>query len=100
MVYVTQLIYINPGKEPAFEAFEEVAIPLTAKYGGEVLLRVRPDPASIVAAAMEIPYEIHFVRFDSEEGLRRFTEDPERQKVLHLKDESVRAAILVTGAAR
>jgi hypothetical protein len=28
MIYLTQLVYLNPGKEEAFDAFEAVALPL------------------------------------------------------------------------
>jgi hypothetical protein len=34
MIYITQLIYIIPGQEAVFEQFEQVAIPLIAKYNG------------------------------------------------------------------
>jgi uncharacterized protein (DUF1330 family) len=97
MVYLTQLVYVTPGMEPTFHAFEDVTLPLIAKYGGELLLRVRPNAECIVTASIETPYEIHFVRFDSEEDFKRFAEDEERQRVLHLKDESVRASILIIG---
>lgn len=97
MVYLTQLIYVHAGKESVFDAFEAVAIRLIAKHGGELLLRVRPTGDSIVAAGIDVPYEIHFVRFRNEDDLEKFSEDEERLRVLHLKDQSVRAVILVKG---
>lgn len=36
MIFLTQLVYINPGKEKTFQAFENVAIRLISKYGGEL----------------------------------------------------------------
>ncbi len=99
MLFLTQLIYVYPGKESTFHTFEEIAIPLIAKHGGDLLLRVRPTSDSIVAASIEIPYEIHLARFNSEEDLRAFSEDVERQRVLHMKDESVRATMLVRGTS-
>jgi hypothetical protein len=60
-------------------------------------------------AAMRLPgtgnrgpwytHEIHFVRFNNEDDFAKFSEDDERQQVLHLKDQSVRAVILVKGTA-
>jgi uncharacterized protein (DUF1330 family) len=97
MVYLTQLVYLNPGKEAAFHAFEDVAISLISKHGGELLLRVRPNAESVIAAGVEVPYEIHFVRFDGEEAFRKFSEDETRQQILHLKNESVRNSVLVRG---
>jgi uncharacterized protein (DUF1330 family) len=97
MLYLTQFVYLNEGQERTFHAFEDVAIPLISKYRGELLLRVRPNPESIISAVVEVPYEIHVVRFESEDDFRRFSEDEERQRVLHLKNASVRSSLLVRG---
>ena len=99
MVYLTQFVYVNDGEEQTFEAFENVAIPLIPKYRGELLLRIRPNPESIISAGIEVPYEIHVVRFESEDDFQRYSQDEERKRVLHLKDASVRSAILVKGTA-
>jgi hypothetical protein len=58
MVFVTQLVYVHPGKESVFDEFEAVAIPLIAKHGGELLLRLRPTPESVIERSIELPYEI------------------------------------------
>jgi hypothetical protein len=42
MIYITQLIYIKEGQEKIFDEFEDVAIPIIAKYKGKLLFRVRP----------------------------------------------------------
>jgi uncharacterized protein (DUF1330 family) len=98
MVFVTQLVYIHLGKERVFEAFEAVAIPLIGKHGGELLLRLRPTSATVIAGSIEQPYEIHLVRFPSEDALARFTADPDRQRLLHLKTDSVRSSLVVRGS--
>jgi uncharacterized protein (DUF1330 family) len=98
MIVITQLVYLHPGKEGAFDEFEAVAIPLIGKHGGELFLRVRPPPESVIAGSIEPPYEIHLVRFPSDEDLARFTSDPERQRLLHLKDDSVRSLLVVRGS--
>jgi|SRR5262245_12666088 len=97
MLYLTQLVYLNPGKEAMFEAFENVALALIPKYGGQLLLRVRPTSETVIAATEEIPYEVHVVCFPSENDFKAFSQDPERQLILHLKDESVRSSMLVRG---
>jgi antibiotic biosynthesis monooxygenase (ABM) superfamily enzyme len=99
MVYLTQLVYLHPDKHAAFEAFENVAIPLISKYRGRLLLRLRPDASCVVQAGIEVPYELHVVSFDSEADLNAFTQGPQRQQVLHLKNESVRHSILLTAIA-
>jgi uncharacterized protein (DUF1330 family) len=99
MLYLTQLVYVHDGQERAFQAFEDVAIPLISRYGGELLLRIRPNPESIVTAEIEVPYEIHVVRFQSEDDFSMFSNDNDRRRVLHLKNVSVRRSLLVRGTA-
>lgn len=98
MIYLTQLVYVHPGKEDVFHQFEDVAIPLIAKHGGELVLRLRPNAESVVSSAGEAPYEVHIVRFESEEDLARFARDDERQRFLHLKNESIRSSLLIKGS--
>lgn len=97
MIYITQLIYLHPGKEDVFHQFEDVAIPLIAKYNGQLMLRIRPDDLSVVEKAIEKPYEIHLVSFEAEEDLADFMKDEERKKFLHLKEEAIRAVVLIKG---
>ena len=99
MLFITQLIYVRAGKEDVFEQFEQVAIPIIAKHGGELLLRLRPSPEAVVDRTIELPYEIHLVRFPDGEAFARFSADEERQRFLHLKEESVRSSLLVRGSA-
>lgn len=97
MLYITQLIYLQPGQEEVFDRFEAVAIPLIARYNGRLLLRLRPDDASVIEHAVEKPYEVHLVEFDGEADFRRFMQDEERKKFLHLKEQSIRASWLIRG---
>ena len=99
MVVITQIVYIHAGMERVFDEFEAVAIPLIGKHGGELLLRLRPNPECVIAGSIDLPYEIHLVRFPSDEALASFTADPERQWVLHLKNDSVRSSLIVRGSA-
>ena len=72
-------------------------LPLLPKYRGELLLRLRPDPGSKIAGSQEAPYEVHVVRFESEEDLARYANDEVRQRHLHLKDRSVRSVLVIKG---
>ena len=99
MIYITQLIYIKENEESAFQEFEEAAIPIIAKYNGQLLLRVRPDENSIIEKNMEQPYEIHLVRFEKDTDLQNFMQDEERKQFLHLKERSIRLAMLIKGTA-
>ena len=65
MVYLTQLIYINEGKEKVFQEFEDLAIPLMKKYDGKMIYRIRPTEDSFINCEKGIPYEIHIISFDT-----------------------------------
>jgi hypothetical protein len=97
MIYLTQLIYINEGQEAIFNQFEDIAIPAILKYNGRLLIRVRPDKNSIIEDHVVNPYEIHLVEFESEQDFENFSQDEERIKFLHLKEQSVKSVLLIKG---
>lgn len=98
MIYITQLIYLIEGQENIFNQFEDVAIPIIAKYNGKLLLRIRPNQAAVVEVSdIELPYEIHLVSFNSEEDFESFTRDEERKNFLHLKEQSIRSVLVIEG---
>ena len=97
MIYITQLIYIKDGREKTFHEFEDVAIPIIAKYNGRLLLRVRPQKEGFIENSIDKPYEIHLVEFDSEQDFKNFMLDEERKKFLHLKEQSIESSILYKG---
>lgn len=97
MIYITQLIYVVPGKENVFDQFEAIAIPIIPKYNGRLLLRVRPDENSFIEHHIDKPYEIHLVAFDTDQDFKNFALDEERKKFLHLKEQSIKASILFQG---
>ena len=97
MIYITQLIYIINGQENIFNQFEDIAIPIIAKYNGRLLLRIRPAENAFIESNIENPYEIHLVEFDSEKDFDNFMKDEERQAFLHLKDQSIKAVLLIQG---
>ena len=97
MVFITQLIYIQEGQEDVFHQFEDIAIPIIAKYNGRLLLRVRPNDDSFIETAIDKPYEIHLVEFTSEQDLKNFMLDEERKKFLHLKEQSIQSSVLYKG---
>ncbi|VXD11100.1 DUF1330 domain-containing protein [Marinoscillum sp. 108] len=97
MIFITQLIYVIEGQEAVFDQFESIAIPTILKYNGRLLLRVRPDDQAIIERHIDKPYEIHLVEFDSEQDFKNFAQDEERKKFLHLKEQSIKASVLVQG---
>ena len=97
MIFITQLIYIQPGQEKIFDEFEAVAIPIISKYNGRLLLRVRPAPGAYIQSAIEQPYEIHLVEFEAEGDFTGFMQDEERKAFLHLKEQSIKSVSLFKG---
>ena len=97
MIYITQLIYLREGQEKTFHEFEDVAIPIIAKYNGRLLLRVRPQEYAFIENSIDKPYEIHLVEFDSEQDFENFKQDKDRMQFLHLKEQSVKTTILIQG---
>jgi hypothetical protein len=97
MIYFTQLIYIKEGKENLFYEFEDVALPLLWKYNGKLLLRIRPTSSIFVESAIEQPFEIHLVSFETEKDFEQFQQDEERKRYLHLKEQSVKSVVLIRG---
>ena len=97
MITLTQLVYLNPGKEATFEAFESHALPLIERHNGRLLLRIKPGEGSLIAGSWEQPDEIPLVEFDEEADFHAFMVDGERRKYLHLKEESIRTTIFIQG---
>ena len=98
MIFITQLIYIKEGQESVFDQFESIAIPSIPKYNGKLLFRLRPTDEAYIESNFEKPYEIHLVEFDSENDFSNYMYDEERKKFLHLKEQSIKSAILIKGS--
>ncbi|MDQ6903850.1 MAG: DUF1330 domain-containing protein [Bacteroidota bacterium] len=97
MIFITQLIYILEGQQNVFDEFESVAIPAISKYNGQLLLRVRPAVDAYIQKAIDAPYEIHLVSFESDNDFSNFMQDEERKKFLHLKEQSIKSVWLMKG---
>jgi uncharacterized protein (DUF1330 family) len=97
MIFITQLIYILEGQESVFDEFESVAIPIILKYNGKLLLRVRPTGNNFIECHIDKPYEIHLVEFEAQQDFENFKQDEERKKFLHLKEQSIKASLLIQG---
>ncbi|MBL7697881.1 MAG: DUF1330 domain-containing protein [Chitinophagaceae bacterium] len=97
MIYVTQLIYVVPGQERVFDEFESIALPAIPRYKGRLLFRMRPGSGAYIESSIEAPYEVHLVEFESEADLLHYMNDENRKKFLHLKERSVRSALVIKG---
>ena len=62
-----------------------------------MIYRIRPNENSFISATKELPFEIHFISFNSDEDLNAFMKDDSRLSFIHLKDESIKSTIIVKG---
>jgi hypothetical protein len=99
MIYYTQLIFIKPGKEAIFHAFEEKVLPLLDDHNGELVYRIRPAKESFVTSTQELPYEVHLVTFKSPADFDGYKNDPRRTDFLDMKNSSVEKMVLIEGKA-
>lgn len=99
MIYYTQLIFIKPGCEQEFHAFEEQVLPLLKDHNGELVYRIRPDKSAFVESSRELPYEIHLVTFSSKADFEGYKTDPKRLRFMEMKNNSVEKIILIEGVA-
>ncbi len=97
MIIYTQLIFIKLGKEKIFHEFEERVLPLLAKYGGELLYRLRPNLSEELVSTLGHPYEIHLVSFKTKKDFEAYRDDPARTNYVKLKNESVEKIMLIEG---
>jgi len=99
MIYYTQLIFINPGCEQEFHAFEENVLPLLKEHNGELVYRIRPDKSAFIESSRELPYEVHIVTFGSKADFEGYAADPARLSFIEMKNNSVKKIILIEGVA-
>jgi len=99
LIYYTQLIFIKPGCEEEFHAFEDKVLPLLTEHNGELVYRVRPDKSAFVESSRALPYEIHLVTFGSKADFEGYKTDPTRLGFMAMKDNSVEKIILIEGFA-
>jgi uncharacterized protein (DUF1330 family) len=97
MIFITQLIYLIEGQEKIFDEFESIAIRTILKYNGQLLLRIKPNDDTYIEVNIDKPYEIHIVVFDKQQDFDKFMHDEERKKFLHLKEQSIKASLLIQG---
>jgi len=99
MIYYTQLIFIKPGCEQEFHAFEDKVLPLLKEHNGQLIYRVRPPQSAFVENSQELPYEIHLVSFDSKDDFKSYGADPKRLAFMDMKNNSVEKILLIEGFA-
>lgn len=78
VIYLTQLVYVHEGQEETFDRVDDAVLRLLSKYRSELLLRLRPGPEAKIDGTTEAPYEVHVVRFETDDVLLRYSNDEGR----------------------
>ena len=86
MLVIVAHLYIHPGQEAAFHAYESQALTCFRTHGGEVLAAFRPRPD---ATGKPTPDEIHVLRIGSEEQFVAFRADPALQALADLRAQAI-----------
>ncbi len=78
-LYILVRIWIHRGLETEFEAYESKVSRIMARYGGVIECAIRtskaPDDGS------DQPFEIHVLRFPSQELYNAYLDDAERRSL-------------------
>ena len=85
-------LWIHPGQEEAFEAFEREAAAVIAAYGGRVDRAIR-----IRGGEGESPYEVHIVTFPNDSAVDSYRTDPKTQRLAQRRSGIIAKTIVLTG---
>lgn len=87
-------LWIHPGQEGAFEAFEQEAVRRMARHGGRIDSAVRVDNPG---GSADAPYEIHVVSFPNAGSVAAYAGDPETLGLLVRRNAIISRTVVVTG---
>jgi len=76
-MYVVVRLWIREGREAEFESYERKVAPIMACHGGAIERAIRCSGTSLNAPAP--PFEVHVLRFPSNEQYEEFRRDPQRE---------------------
>lgn len=87
MLYLTVHLYGHRGFPGEFKDYEQKALDIFKKHGGEVVVAFAPDRPS---GTNEVPDEIQVLRIGSLEAFQSFMSDPERTRMAAERDAVIR----------
>jgi antibiotic biosynthesis monooxygenase (ABM) superfamily enzyme len=84
-------LWIYPGQEAAFEAFEREAVRLMARHGGRI------DSATRIEQGTETPFEVHVVSFPDRPSAESYAADPETVELRGRRAEIISRTEMLEG---
>lgn len=92
-------LWIHPGQEAAFEAFERDAVRIMAKHGGRIDSVVRLAPADGARPQDATPYELHIVGFPDKAAADSYANDPETAALSERRSRIIARTVVMAGRA-
>ena len=96
MLYLTVHLYGRQGVPGEFQAYEQHALDLFRRHGGEVLAAFTPQRT---AASDDPPDEIQVLRIADQASLDAFLADPERTARAAEREAVIKRTVLYQSAA-
>ncbi len=86
-------LWIHPGQEATFEAFEREVARIMARHGGRIdsAVRVAADQAGVS------PFEVHVVSFAGREAAESYATDTETLELRRRRDEIIARTEVLEG---
>ncbi len=97
MIYITVFIFIQEGKEEVFHEYESLVLPILNEYNGKLLYRIRPNDDSFINSEGVLPYELHFISFNTNDDFLNFINDDKRKSFEKLKVDSIKSTFITKG---
>lgn len=97
MIYITALIFIKEDKEDVFNEYESSVLPILNNYNGKLIYRIRPTKENFISSENELPYELHFISFETNEDFKGFINDSKRKSFESLKEDAIKSTFLIQG---
>lgn len=86
-------LWIHPGQEAAFEAFEREAVRIMRRHGGRIDSAVRVTPAG----AGDPPFEVHVVSFPDRAAADSYASDPDTVELRRHRAEIIARTEVLEG---
>ena len=86
-------LWIHPGQEAAFEAFEREAVRIMGRHGGRIDSAVR----IAAAGAGDPPFEVHVVSFPDRAAADSYASDPETVELRRRRAEIISRTEVLEG---
>jgi uncharacterized protein (DUF1330 family) len=91
-------LWIHPGQEEAFDAFEREAARRMAVHGGRIDAAVRTSPDGLATGTEEsAAYEVHIVSFPDRAAAEAYANDPTTRSPRSKRATIVTQTIVVPG---